>query len=73
MAEDVNEKCHKGLIVVKIIVLDKNDNEPKFQKPKYSVNVREDLPANKYLIKVCFFINFIRTETKVLFVAEYDD
>ena len=54
MAEDVNEKCHKGLIVVEVIVLDKNDNKPKFEKSQYRVNVREDVSANQYLITVCF-------------------
>ena len=73
VAEDVNEKCHKGLIVVEVIVLDKNDNKPKFEKSQYRVNVREDVSANQYLITVCFFINLMKTQPKVLLGKKYDN
>ena len=73
MAEDVNEKCHKGLIVVEVIVLDKNDNKPKFEKSQYRVNVREDVSANQYLITVCFFINLMKTQPKELLGKKYDN
>ena len=73
VAEDVNEKCHKGLIVVEVIVLDKNDNKPKFEKSQYSVNVREDVSANQYLITVYIFINLMWTQPKVLLGKKYND
>lgn len=69
VAEDVSETCHKGLIVVKVIVLDKNDNKPEFTKPQYSVNVKENVSANHDLITVCFFNNLLRTQPQVLFVV----
>lgn len=64
MAEDVNDTCHKGLMVVKVIVLEKIDTKPKFEKSQYSVNVREDVVVNHRLIKVSFFNNFIRTQSR---------
>lgn len=64
VAENVNDTCHKGLMVVKVIVLEKIDTKPKFEKSQYSVNVREDVVVNHRLIKVSFFNNFIRTQSR---------
>ena len=55
VAEDVDQTCHKGLIVVEVTVLDKNDNNPTFEQSQYSVNVREDVSVNLYLIMVWLF------------------
>ena len=52
IAEDVDQTCHKGLTVVEVTVFDKNDNNPTFEKSQYSVNVREDVSVNLYLIMV---------------------
>lgn len=73
VAMDMNQTCHKGLIKVKVIVLDKNVSEPKFGKPEYSVNVPENASRNTHLIEVCFFSNLIRTQPQVLLSVEYDD
>ena len=54
VAEDMNETCHKGLIVVEVIVLDNSVSKPKFQKSQYNVNVSEDASVNTHLIKVFF-------------------
>lgn len=51
-------------MVVKVIVLEKIDTKPKFEKSQYSVNVREDVVVNHRLIKVSFFNNFIRTQSR---------
>lgn len=73
MAEDVNEKCHKGLVVVEVILLDKNYSKPKFENIKYYVNVPEDASINQHLITVCFFFNnLIKTQPhQVLWVLEF--
>ena len=69
----VAEKCHKGLVVVEVILLDKNYSKPKFENIKYYVNVPEDASINQHLITVCFFFNnLIKTQPhQVLWVLEF--
>lgn len=64
VAEDLSDTCHKGLMLVKVIVLDKNYTKPKFEKPQYSINVPEDVLVNHHLIRVSFFNKFIRTQSR---------
>ncbi|XP_065656896.1 cadherin-related tumor suppressor isoform X2 [Hydra vulgaris] len=52
IAEDKNDKCHKGLISIVINVDDKNDNKPEFEKREYKVELREDTPLNQFVIQV---------------------
>ncbi|XP_065679969.1 protocadherin Fat 4 isoform X3 [Hydra vulgaris] len=52
IAEDKNDKCHKGLISIVINVDDKNDNKPEFEKQEYKVELREDTPLNQFVIQV---------------------
>lgn len=51
VAQDVNEKCHKGLMVLTVKLTDVNDNRPVFDTVQ-PVSVREDVPANQYITKV---------------------
>ena len=44
VATDNGEPARKSSIVVKILVSDKNDFTPKFQRPKYTFNTLENLP-----------------------------
>lgn len=52
IAQDENEKCHKGLMVLIVYVGDKDDNKPKFEKSLYTASVWEDVPQNQYVVKV---------------------
>nr|XP_047123814.1 protocadherin Fat 4 [Hydra vulgaris] len=52
IAEDKNDKCHKGLISIVINVDDKNDNKPEFENQEYKVELREDTPLNQFVIQV---------------------
>lgn len=51
VAQDRNEKCHKGLMVLDVIVKDENDNKPKFER-SYTASVAENAPTNQYIIQV---------------------
>lgn len=51
MAQDRNEICHKGLMVLTVNVKDENDEKPTFER-RYTASVREDAPSNQYVIQV---------------------
>lgn len=52
VAQDENEKCHKGLMVLDVPVGDANDNKPKFDR-QYIESVREDASLHQRIVQVC--------------------
>ena len=46
VAQDKNEKCHKGLMVLDVPVGDANDNSPSFDR-RYTESVRENASPNQ--------------------------
>ena len=58
IAQDNNEKCHKGLMTLYVNVGDDDDNIPKFEKNIHYASVREDISSGQYVIQVALTFIF---------------
>ena len=52
LAQNINNKCHKGRTVVIVNVKDENDNAPEFSKAQYDATIEEGLPIGSLVAKV---------------------